>query len=547
MEKKQNRLKPKQGFTLTEVLVVVLIVAVIAAIAYPLYTRTVNKSRATEAVNLLQMVKSRQIEQFARQGEYYADFNAMTLMGQLTTNPDMTTRREVVLDDPSEMMVGNYRLTMRDGCLLATFTRNEGATDVFTFSASFANPGLGCEDHNGTICASFGGAIVGNVDDVCNCNQVACGEGYTQTDTCGCSCTLGCEREGRCFEPFVSDGSGDGRRNQANANKVDPRRCPAPLCGTMTATPSCDGGSFSTAGCTPRPTSTETKRCDQLCYGGPTSGARPKGNATRECTAIDCAGSSFQCGEWDLSKCRDCDTCPGPVTNCSAGAWNPVTCTCETGGDCNVTTERAECSEVCEKLGWKDCESCVGRATRECEEGPGCKNSGYTCKDWDTSDCKCAAPPPCPAEPCRTGQEWNYDTCQCELIETLPLSCEHAFPCPTGKIWSYTECQCVCELKGICKSGQTWNNETCQCETLGCSHPFPCPSGKIWSSTACACVCEFSMSCPSGKVWNPEACSCVCDPSIIVSCARGYTWNSTTCQCEKDSIIIIGPGVDLEL
>ena len=53
---KANHTK-KSGFTLTEVLVVVLVISVLAAMAYPIYTKSATKSRAVEAINLLEMVR----------------------------------------------------------------------------------------------------------------------------------------------------------------------------------------------------------------------------------------------------------------------------------------------------------------------------------------------------------------------------------------------------------------------------------------------------------------------------------------------------------
>ena len=40
----------KQGFTLTELLITVVIVGILVSIALPMYTRTIERSRATEAM-----------------------------------------------------------------------------------------------------------------------------------------------------------------------------------------------------------------------------------------------------------------------------------------------------------------------------------------------------------------------------------------------------------------------------------------------------------------------------------------------------------------
>ena len=87
--------KTKKGFTLTEILVVVLVVAVLAAVAYPLYTKAITNARAVEAVNLIEIVKNKQIESYARNHAYYDKFADM---GQFTTNK--------VKETPSGAQVG---------------------------------------------------------------------------------------------------------------------------------------------------------------------------------------------------------------------------------------------------------------------------------------------------------------------------------------------------------------------------------------------------------------------------------------------------------
>lgn len=63
--------RSQSGFTLMELMFVVIIIAILAAIVYPNYTRMVQKSRRTDAHALLLRIA-------AEQERYYTNFNRYT-------------------------------------------------------------------------------------------------------------------------------------------------------------------------------------------------------------------------------------------------------------------------------------------------------------------------------------------------------------------------------------------------------------------------------------------------------------------------------------
>ena len=60
----------KKGFTLIEVLIVILIIAILAAIALPQYERAVNRTRLTEAFLMGRFFRDAQRMYFMRTGRY---------------------------------------------------------------------------------------------------------------------------------------------------------------------------------------------------------------------------------------------------------------------------------------------------------------------------------------------------------------------------------------------------------------------------------------------------------------------------------------------
>lgn len=79
----------KRGFTLIELLVVVLIIGILSSAALPQYQKTVEKSRAAEALSILKSIHQAQKIYFMQNGTYTSDLDNLDITISGATDKNM--------------------------------------------------------------------------------------------------------------------------------------------------------------------------------------------------------------------------------------------------------------------------------------------------------------------------------------------------------------------------------------------------------------------------------------------------------------------------
>ena len=127
----------KKGFTLIELLVVVLIIGILASIALPQYTKAVEKSRATEAVQLLGTLANAEWIFQMQNGTFTNDLSLLDI--QLPGVSSTTT---------STTSTNNFAIS-----ILSTGTNNAGPVLASAYRADASDPYsiVVSVDSNGTM------------------------------------------------------------------------------------------------------------------------------------------------------------------------------------------------------------------------------------------------------------------------------------------------------------------------------------------------------------------------------------------------------------
>ena len=129
-------MKRNQGYTITELMITVVIIGVLATVAIPTFTSYIYKARVSEAVNFLSKIKQRQDSyrnEFGRycpvNGDAYGDWTPATIPGdepavwvgnaewrQLGASPDAPVRFQyaTVAGEPGDAVPPGTGLTNND-------------------------------------------------------------------------------------------------------------------------------------------------------------------------------------------------------------------------------------------------------------------------------------------------------------------------------------------------------------------------------------------------------------------------------------------------
>ena len=123
-----------QGFTLMEILIVVIIIGVLAGLAAPVYRKTVEKTRKVEALGILNAVRQAELRYYAASNKYTGTFT------ELDYNPTDTA-------DASGQTVH--------------FTYGVGNVAATTFTATATRNGNDAGDGTSTVTLNQAGAVGG--------------------------------------------------------------------------------------------------------------------------------------------------------------------------------------------------------------------------------------------------------------------------------------------------------------------------------------------------------------------------------------------------
>jgi type IV pilus assembly protein PilE len=138
--------RAQMGFTLIELMIVVVIVAILAAIAIPIYQRQIMESRRTSAKSALLDVASREEKYFSTNNAYTAD---LATLGYQGTGATITVPNNIPASDYYTIAVNLTGATTASTNFTATATPIAGSTQASDVCDIYTITDLGVQGNQG--------------------------------------------------------------------------------------------------------------------------------------------------------------------------------------------------------------------------------------------------------------------------------------------------------------------------------------------------------------------------------------------------------------
>jgi type IV pilus assembly protein PilA len=158
MEKKKQILKNKNGFTLIEIMVVITIIGILAALAVPKYQDYIAKTRIAEGLSLAAMAKLAVTEVYSSKGAVYMSDATQETFKSASTN----SVKEVKIEKTGAITVIYQSSVAPDGAnVLNIIPVNNSASDLVValdLSSSRTQPWAGiwsCKSSETTLAAKL--------------------------------------------------------------------------------------------------------------------------------------------------------------------------------------------------------------------------------------------------------------------------------------------------------------------------------------------------------------------------------------------------------